>query len=53
VRNFEYSTEDTAKDEDEQVKESEKKYFGLDTNLCRPQIREPFLLGGVCVGLNI
>jgi hypothetical protein len=26
---------------------------GLDTNICRPQIRESFLLGGVCVGLNI
>jgi hypothetical protein len=53
VSNFEYSTEDTAEAEDEQVQESEKEDSGLDTNICRPQIRESFLLGGVCVGLNI
>jgi hypothetical protein len=37
--------------EDEQVQESEKEDSGLDTNICRPQIRESIPLGGVCVGL--
>ena len=53
MSNIEYSTEDTVEREDEQVQESEKEDANLDTNICRPQIRESFLLGGVCVGLNI
>ena len=53
MSNLEYSTKDTAEAEDEQVQESEKEDSGLDTNICRPQIRDSFLLGGVCVGLNI
>ena len=53
MRNFEYSIEDTTEAEDEQVQESEKEDSGFDTNICRPHIRESFLLGGVCVDLNI
>jgi hypothetical protein len=37
--------------EDEQVQESEKEDSGLDTNICRPRIRESIPSGGVCVGL--
>jgi hypothetical protein len=33
VRNIEYSTEDTMKDDNEQVQELEGKDFGLDTNI--------------------
>ena len=51
VRNFEYSTEDTAEAEDEQVQESEKEDSGLDTNICKPRIRESIPLGGFYVGL--
>jgi hypothetical protein len=53
VSNFEYSTEATMEDEDEQVQESKKEDSGLDINICRPHIRESFLLGGVCVDVNI
>ena len=53
MTNFEYSIEDIVEVEDEQVQESEKEESGLDTNICRLQIRESFLLGGVCVGINI
>ena len=51
MSNFEYSIEDTAEVEDEQVQESEREDFGLDKNICRPQIRDSILSGGVCVGL--
>jgi hypothetical protein len=33
VRNFKYFTEDTVETEDEQVQESEREDFGLDTNI--------------------
>jgi hypothetical protein len=33
VSNFEFSTEDTAEAEDEQVQESEREDSGLDTNI--------------------
>jgi hypothetical protein len=33
VSNIEYFTEDTSKDEDEQVQESEGEDYGLDTNI--------------------
>jgi hypothetical protein len=51
VSNFEYSTEDTAEAEDEQVQESEREDSGLDTNILQPQMRESILSGGVCIGL--
>jgi hypothetical protein len=33
VRNFEFFTEDTSEDKDEQVQESEREDSGLDTNI--------------------
>ena len=33
VRNFKYFTEDTVETEDEQIQESEREDFGLDTNI--------------------
>ena len=48
MRNFEFSTEDTAEDEDEQVQESKREDSGLDTNILQvSHLRESILLGGV------
>jgi hypothetical protein len=46
VSNFEYSTEDTAEAEDEQVQESEREDSGLDTNTLQASNKRVHLVRG-------
>ena len=47
MSNFEYSTEDTAEDEDEQVQESEREDSGLDTNILQVSNERFHLIRGI------
>jgi hypothetical protein len=50
VSNIEYSTEDTTKDEDEQVQESKGEDSSLDTNILQDSNKKIHHVRGVCVG---
>jgi hypothetical protein len=53
VRNIEYSIEDTAEVEDEQVQESEGEDFGLDTNILQDSNKKIHHVRGSLCWLNI
>jgi hypothetical protein len=53
VSNIEYSTEDTAEAEDEQVRESEGKDFGLDTNILQASNKRVHPIRGSLCWFNI
>jgi hypothetical protein len=53
VSNFEYSTEDTVEDEDEQVQESEGEDSGLDTNILQASNKRVHLVRGSLCWFNI
>ena len=53
MSNFEFSTEDTAEAKDEQVQQSEREDFGLDTNILQASNERVHPIKGSLCWFNI